>query len=367
MNQIINETFDQYVEACREYIKAGRVDLTNNPLAERIINANLPFALYPQNGLNTHAKYPYGALLIHGLFDSPFTMQEISSSLQSSGIPSKAILLPGHGTKPEDLLTISYHDWVENVRFGVESMLKEVDKLILIGYSTGAALAVYHALEDERIAGMVLIAPAIKIKAPIRVIKAVQQIKALFGQDRNWILKAIEDDYVKYRSISYNATLQVTLLAKQNTIKHARQSLDCPMLMIISDADETISSRHAIKFFRATGNMQSQMLLYSAKQPRHPDPRIEVRNAKAELHIKHFSHIALPFSASNAHYGLNGDFPFAPKLNEPYVYGAYNRVTVKMYHLLYRYGLIKQPRRGLTYNPDFNFMMDTICNFIPEC
>src|SRR3990167_8310870 len=130
-------SFADYMTTERQRIQSRRLDLNTNHAAD-IVNANAPFELYP-NPHPTSTKLPYAALLLHGLFDCPFTMREIGTALQQQGIASKALLLPGHGTVPADLLTVSYQDWATAVHYGVNILEQEAEKIILIGYSTGAA------------------------------------------------------------------------------------------------------------------------------------------------------------------------------------------------------------------------------------
>src|SRR5262249_43499519 len=127
--------FSEYINNCRTLIQDRRPDLqVPSSNAGLILEANTPFELYPTG--SDSKKLKYGALLVHGLFDCPFSLRDIGLQLQKQGVLCRSILLPGHGTKPSDLLHISYEDWIESVRFGVESLKSEVDQIFLIGYST---------------------------------------------------------------------------------------------------------------------------------------------------------------------------------------------------------------------------------------
>lgn len=363
-----NLPFSEYIVRCRDIIEERRPDL-NQPgksPSSLILEANSPFELYPENTPGTNGRYRYGALLIHGLFDCPFSLRDIAKRLQSQGIFSQAILLPGHGTQPSDLLHISYHDWIQAVRYGLDTLREKVDHIFLVGYSTGAALSVYHALQDARIEGLVLLAPAIKIKAPVDTIFSWRQMVKWIARNRQWIYQEEEIDYAKYRSIAFNPVTQVNNLTEVIDELHRHRRLNCPVLMIVSREDETISSHTAVDFFTTLPNEENKLLLYTAFDRRYPDTRISPRLTHyPDLNINHFSHVAIPFAPDNAHYGQHGDFMYASKINEPeFIYGAYNRIEENSFQLLYKLGLVKHKRMQLTYNPDFDYMANTISQFI---
>lgn len=363
-----NLSFSHYIRDCRTIIESRRSDLQekNARNYDLILDANSPFELYPDNTIKANGRFKYGALLIHGLFDCPFTFRDMGKQLQSKGIFSRAILLPGHGTTPDDLLHVSYHDWIQAVRYGLESLRKEADNVFLVGYSTGAALSVYQALQDDNIAGLVLLAPAIKIKAPVDTIFNLRQFVKWMTNNRQWIYRDEEVDYSKYRSIGFNPVTQLNNLTEVVDELHRFRPLSCPVLMIISREDETISSHTAIDFFSSLPNKENKLLLYTAFDRRYPDSRIAPRLTHyPELQVNHFSHVGIPFAPDNPHYGQHGDFIYASHIkNTDVIYGAYNRIEENSLNMLYKLNLVKYKRRQLTYNPDFDYMVNTVTSFI---
>ncbi len=356
-----NLPFSEYISQTRNIIESRREDLSHNQMAASIIAANSPFEYRPV----TPAKR--GALLIHGLLDCPFTFREIGSHLERNGILARAILLPGHGTKPDDLMTVTYHDWLQAVRYGIESLKKEVEEIYLIGYSTGAALAVYHALQDSQIAGIILLSPAIKVRAPVDIAANWIHLTNYFGKNRHWVYHCEENDYVKYKSIAFNGVKQVSKLTE--TVREINHENPCstPIHMILSREDETISSHDAIDFFSSLHHPKSKMLLYTSIDHAYPDSRIETRNSSnIELNIAHLSHPCLSFSADNSHYGQQGDYKHAARADHNIRYGAYNRIEMNAFDTLFKLGLAKYRRRVLTYNPDFSNMVESIHKFISQ-
>ena len=361
------QPFSTYIDHCEAFIKARRQDLHGSAHhVETIIDANCPYELYPTNPIFSGKRFKVGALLIHGLLDSPFSLRDIGTYLQAQGVYSRSLLLPGHGTNPSDLLHVVYQDWIQAVQLGIESLSQEVENIYLIGYSTGAALSIYHALQDDRIKGIVLLAPAIKIKTPVQALLKYRTLLHWVSKQKPWLYREKEIDYVKYLSVPINAVTQVAHLTSKLSQLIKKQTLTCPQFMSLSYEDETISSRSAIQFFSKTPHPDNQLLLYSATELPFKDPRIQIRPTQGyDTQILHFSHVSLPFSSNNPHYGKNGDYVNASNGNaENIIYGAYNRLEVDTYHFLHKIGAMKEKRRELTYNPDFDYLAERIARFI---
>jgi esterase/lipase len=358
--------FSEYISRSRAIIEERRTDLETNANSTLILEANSPFELVPEKPITSGKRIKYGVLLIHGLLDCPFSLRDIGKQLQNSGMLCRAIVLPGHGTTPADLLSISYHDWIQALRYGVDSLKKDVEHIFLAGYSTGAALSVYQALQDSQISGIILLAPAIRIKAPVDIVVSWHYMRKWFSSSNMWLYTEKEIDYAKYLSIPFNPVTQVAILTRVLRELRQHHDLDCPVFMAVSREDETISSHRAIDFFSSLRNQDSKLLLYTSTRHAYPDKRILTReSAYPHLNVKHFSHVSIPFSPENVHYGQHGDYRYASHLDSKnIIFGAYNRIESDTYNLFHKMKLIKHERRELTYNPDFNFMTDQIIQFI---
>jgi hypothetical protein len=67
-----------------------------------------------------------GALLVHGLTDSPYSMRAVGETLQTGGYYSLALRMPGHGTVPAGLTTAVWEDWLAAVRLGVRHVRERI-------------------------------------------------------------------------------------------------------------------------------------------------------------------------------------------------------------------------------------------------
>ncbi len=131
---------------------------------------------YPQNWnrsfVLSHAEPVAGAVLLHGLSDSPYSLRALGQLLHDRQFEVIGLRLPGHGTAPSGLNNVSWHDFMVAVRLAVTSMRARIgpdQPLYLVGYSNGAALAVDYSLailEGEEMPpanGLVLLSPAIQV------------------------------------------------------------------------------------------------------------------------------------------------------------------------------------------------------------
>ena len=356
-----NLPFANYIEKNKKIIANTREDISQ--YKADIIEANAPFELRPVE------KPTAGVLLIHGLLDSPFIMQDIGRTLVQHGCLVRSVLLPGHGTVPGALLNTNYAEWIQTVRYGIATLKSEVEKIFLIGHSTGALLSLYHAAEDSSINGVAAIAPAIKINSAFDFVANWHHILSWAWERAKWFYIAEESDYTKYISIPYNAIYQVYHLAKIIKKIPEEKFANCPIFMVSTYEDRIVCSKASMAYFKKNKNPANHLLLYAGKKLREKDPRITVRSSfYPELGIKNFSHVSLPIAPTNPHYGEQGDYALASHINKnKFIYGAQNKIETWIYDFLYHSKLIKFQHHRLTFNPDFNHLMDEIETFRNLC
>ncbi len=172
----------------------------------------------------SHADPAAGAILLHGLSDSPYSLRALGQRLHDRRFEIIGLRLPGHGTAPAGLKNVSWHDFAAAVRLAVTSMRARIGPdrpLYLVGYSNGAALAVDYSLailegEDMPAAdGLVLLSPA--IQAPAITAYAIWQARfsRLSGLEKlGWTDIQPEFDPYKYNSFTVNAGDQIYQLTQ---------------------------------------------------------------------------------------------------------------------------------------------------------
>ncbi len=134
-------------------------------------NWNRSYELAQAAGASSASAARASVLLLHGLSDSPYSLQHMAITLHEQGAHVVNIRLPGHGTAPSGLVWASWQDMAAAVRLGIDHLRQQNPDvpLYVVGYSNGAALALLHELaslrdpELPRIDKLVLISPEIGV------------------------------------------------------------------------------------------------------------------------------------------------------------------------------------------------------------
>lgn len=350
------KSFNAYIDVMKNIIRNNRLPRDGEDI-DKIVDDLAPFELKPNEQTRK------GILLVHGLLDSPFSMRELGNFFVKQGFLVRSIILPGHGTRPGDLLDIEYSSWCEATQYGLESLQQEVDDIYFLGYSTGGLLGLYHAFMGFDLKKIFLLAPCVKIKTPFIGISPIHVILGKLWHRLNWITCRREVDFAKYSSIPFNAAKQVYYLTKVVAKMSKKQKLKMPMMMVVSEDDEVISATAAIDFVCAQQNIQNRIFLYSNSNNTN-DAITNLSSAYPEEHILDFSHVGLACSANNFHYGIDADYT---DFNH---YPARILQRLKQQYKQVEYGALSaQNMRGrllarLTYNPDYDNMLQRMTDFL---
>lgn len=319
--------FDDYIKRSRAMIARARTDLNGNN-GKDIIDANAPFELKPPAHCAAGAKKPYrrGVLLAHGLTDSPYFMQSLGAFFQSNCFRVMAIVLPGHGTRPGDLLEVTWEEWIKAMAYGTNALAREVNEVYLAGFSTGGTLSIYQSLDDTRIKGVFLFSPAVAV-TPFAFIANWHKVYSWAVPEGQWLEVMKDEDPFKYESFPKNAADQIHLLTKEVRSRLNGRKIAVPVFIAASSDDATVDTSATLDFFRQAVNPRSRMVLYSSKPATLPAglnaSRIEVVNSAIPgQKILSSAHTAILLPPSDAHYGINGTYAsclhYYPKEMERY-------------------------------------------------
>ncbi|MEV0073709.1 alpha/beta fold hydrolase [Amycolatopsis sp. NPDC050768] len=103
-----------------------------------------------------------GFLLCHGFTGTPAGLRAWGDHLAAAGFSVRCPLLPGHGTRWQDLNRTTWEDWYGAVREELLALLAENDTVFVGGLSMGGTLTLRLAEEfGDRIAGIVLVNPSV--------------------------------------------------------------------------------------------------------------------------------------------------------------------------------------------------------------
>ncbi|MFD6424077.1 alpha/beta hydrolase [Streptomyces sp. NPDC060198] len=111
-----------------------------------------------------HEGGEVGVLLCHGFTGSPQSLRPWADYLAARGYTVSLPLLPGHGTRWEDMAVTGWQDWYAEVDRELRVLRERCARVFVFGLSMGGALALrLAARHGDAVAGLVLVNPANKV------------------------------------------------------------------------------------------------------------------------------------------------------------------------------------------------------------
>lgn len=105
-----------------------------------------------------------GVLLVHGFTGSPASMRPWAEYLNQKGYTVRVPLLPGHGTKPEDLNEVSWEQWPAKVEQELDELFKSCSSVFICGLSMGGGTILNVATRlSKKLSGIILVNPMIHV------------------------------------------------------------------------------------------------------------------------------------------------------------------------------------------------------------
>ena len=123
----------------------------------------------PRYKIDLKSKSRNEFFLIHGYSGSPTDFCELPSFLHKQFKANvKCDILPGHCTDLEDLNKFNLKDFIENVENSLKKEIKSGKKIVLVGISFGAQLALYLASKYP-VKGLILCSITHILKFPFNI------------------------------------------------------------------------------------------------------------------------------------------------------------------------------------------------------
>ncbi len=305
-----------------------------------------------------------GVILIHGLLDSPYCMSSLFDHFRAQPLCVRSVLLPGHGTVPGDLLSVRCEAWQQATAHAIDSLRGKVKKLIVVGYSTGATLALQYASTHGGIDGLVLFAPALKVRTRLIGITRWHDQLGRWWPRWRWLQLLREDDRGRYSSVTMNSAYQVHRLSQQ--FKSLAEKSAPPLMLITTDDDSVICNQTCYRFFEQQTHPRNRAIHYTADPKPTRDPRIEHRYSRYdELKIVDFSHVCLAIAPNHPQWGQASQFKDFAHYQD-----KHGHVTKRPQHKPHALGSVSRHNRRhydlqrLHYNPDFANLMRDVDGFI---
>lgn len=348
--------YNVYLNKVEQYIQKNRTFIGGEQEHANEVVMNMPFECGTQNS-------DIGILLVHGLGDSPYFFRDVASVLCDEGIRVRSILLPGHGTKPGDMLSVTYEQWQTETNFHIELFSGKVKKLYIGGFSTGANLTTIASFFRTDIEGLIHFSPAFKSR--FFVSRLAPYIDSLFP----WPNVEEEDNPSRY-----NSTAMPGFAAYQESVNQLQalfhrddgpNTLDIPVLMTVAEKDSVVDTDKVAEQFGKNFTHSRKCLLWQGESmPDLPAQQVVMQSMQfPDLHISAASHMSNLFSSSNSLYGTQSNFRICDN-GQGRNKEARCEAGETVWFGPWGYKESEKVHARLTYNPYFTDMIDNILGFV---
>jgi esterase/lipase/1-acyl-sn-glycerol-3-phosphate acyltransferase len=208
-----------------------------------------------------------GILLSHGYMAAPPEVKELAAYLARKGYWVYAVRLKGHGTSPEDLANRTFYDWTASMDRGY-AIIKSICKRVVVGgFSTGAALALHLAAREQDVAGVFAVAAPMRLKDfAAKFVPAVDMWnrlmdKARVGAKIDFVENKPENPHINYRRNPISGVREIERLMDDLEPKLA--SLTMPALIVQSVRDPVVDPKGSRKLFELIGSSDKEYVLFN--------------------------------------------------------------------------------------------------------
>lgn len=182
---------------------------------------------------------PLGMLLLHGFSGSPASMRPWGEYLAERGYAVELPLLPGHGTRWQDLNRVRWTDWYAEAERALDRLRGSCDAVVVGALSMGGSVAL--RLAEERgsdVAGLVLVNPFVsssrlELKALPLLKRVVPGLKGITND-----IKKPGQDELGYPKLPLRGLAEVTSMWK--AVVPDLPKVTQPLLYFRSSVDHVI-------------------------------------------------------------------------------------------------------------------------------
>jgi carboxylesterase len=185
-----------------------------------------------------------GVLLVHGYTGSPASIKPWARALAEQGYAAEVPLLPGHGTRWQDLNKVTWRQWYSEAEAGFDRLRESCDAVVVGGLSMGGAVALRLAEErDDQIAGIVLVNPFLSsIRTELQLLPVIKYVLPALRGIVNDIRKPDQDEH-GYDRLPLKGLAEVTSMWK--TVVPDLGRVTQPLLYFRSNNDHVIDPSSA--------------------------------------------------------------------------------------------------------------------------
>jgi esterase/lipase len=340
--------FSKYRDQVKTYLNGYSLSIRT----ESQIDLNMPFEF----AANTSVPYRGKFLLIHGLSDSTYVWRDMAQNMVKNGFDVRAILLPGHGSHPVNMLEVTHNEWLLAARQHFKNWNVDDTPVYLGGFSMGAVIATILALENPDIAGLLLVSPAFHSQ-----LNSILRWAWIYKWFKPWVFNGmiLEDNPTKYNSIPVNSGAQYYNVTEYLKDHWDDKILAMPALMISTMDDSVVDVNYNRVIFQQHFVSDKRKFLIYSNDPEDKLNTYEIirSSSRPDLRILNQSHLSLINSPGNHLYGENGSLLVCNGNDYP-TFSACMRAKSHWWGAQHTASPDGIPVARTTYNPDFSSIVE---------
>lgn len=183
-------------------------------------------------------------LFIHGIVSTPRFWDDYIPAIPADW-SAVSLLLPGHGGTVKDFGRVRRGAWQQHVHGAIQVLRQSHRRVYLVGHSMGGLLSILEAADDpESIAGLVLMAPALRIRVKPSALWHNLLKGVGLAETREELARyyGTEPDWRAWRYIGW-IPRYLELFSLSRAARKALPRLNIPALAFLHGRDELVSPR----------------------------------------------------------------------------------------------------------------------------
>lgn len=190
-----------------------------------------------------HEGSDVGVLISHGFSGSPRSVKPWGRNLAERGYTVSVPRLPGHGTSWQEMNKTRWEDWYGQVQREFEKLQERCSSVFIMGLSMGGSLALRLAEENDDVAGLAIVNPAVHSERPDRfLLPYIRHVVPAFPGITNDINKPGMDEG-GYTRLPLQAAYSLTQL--WDIVKRDIDQVTQPLLVMRSTEDHVVEASNS--------------------------------------------------------------------------------------------------------------------------
>lgn len=217
-------------------------------------------------------------LMVHGFISSPQDFNELGERLRDQGVLVRKMTLPGHGTDPRELKTVTADELSAAVMAEYQALRAEGMPVYLCGFSMGGALSIIAAAQEPP-DGLVLLAPYFRVRRRWFYVLTPETWNHIMHPVIPWIVKwglvkGVNDPEGRGKNYHYHVAPTKFVLQLDKVGRRAKDGatlsrVTCPVLMFVGADDDTASSDIALEHFERLGTPANKREVVTLARSKH--------------------------------------------------------------------------------------------------